>query len=186
MSRTSIRGLLLIIVLSILVAAAPGDPSTRHIKGDDFRGVILTEQQAPRVSYLSRETVVGFWMPSEADIDALESRLRAALEAASSNPEQLDPESATDPVRREYVSGEIVKILEHLPEYRRQYLGIRLAESQRVWVYFFPGEPKDREDPYDYWLERWVMVLDGGFWYWSIQFDPSTGNFVEFYSNGYA
>lgn len=186
MDRTSIRGLLSIIALGIAVTAASEDPSTRYVEGDGFRGVILADEQTPRAGYLSREAVVGFWTPSEADIDALESRLRKALEAARTNPEQLDPDSAADPARRAYVSGEIGKILDHLPEYRRQYLGIRLAESKRVWVYFFPGEPKDRSDPYDYWLDRLVMVLDGGFWYWSIQFDPSTGNFVEFYSNGYA
>ncbi len=159
---------------------------TEYVEGEGYRGVILTSDHVPQAAYLSREKVTGFWTPTGSDIAVLEARLRDALEAAESNPGLLDPPSAEDAQRRAYVSGEIGKILEHLSEYRRQYLGIRLSQEQRIWVNFFPGEPSARPDPFVYWENRLVTVLDGGFQYWSIQFDPETMTFVEFYSHGYA
>ncbi|HPF15236.1 MAG TPA: hypothetical protein PLJ12_13310, partial [Planctomycetota bacterium] len=40
--------------------------------------------------------------------------------------------------------------------------------------------------PNEDWLQNLVIVDDGGFWYWQIEFDPKTGRFARFDSNGYA
>jgi hypothetical protein len=120
-------------------------------------------------------------------IASLEVSLRGALELGLTDPELLDPSSEASPQRRSYLTREVGKILDELVTYRRQYIGIVVdGGSRRILVNCFPGPSVDPSDFYAYWRQQPVLVLDGGFRYWRIQYDVDTGQFMEFDSNGYA
>jgi len=42
------------------------------------------------------------------------------------------------------------------------------------------------KDGFQDWKRKTIMVGDGGFWYWQIEYDLITGACPKFISNGYA
>ena len=76
--------------------------------------------------------------------------------------------------------SEIAKIKENLSSYNVQFVGIELNGKKRIWCNFFPAKSFKK------WKKQVVMVLDGGFWYWQIQYDLESNSCVNFRSNGYA
>jgi hypothetical protein len=75
---------------------------------------------------------------------------------------------------------EIEKIKQNLSEYSVQFTGIELNGKKRIWCNFFhTGASRN-------WKEEVVLIKDGGFWYWTIEYDLETGNCINFRSNGYA
>jgi hypothetical protein len=86
----------------------------------------------------------------------------------------------------EYTKGEIKEILKHAKQYRVQFVGIERDGKKYIWCNFFPAPRKGEEDYHPDWKRREVQVLDGGFDYWRIKYDPKTGKCHDFYSNGYA
>jgi hypothetical protein len=81
-----------------------------------------------------------------------------------------------------WTKGEIKKILAHTKEYRVQFFGIVRDGTRLVWCNFFPASDPFGRD----WRREKVQVLDGGFWFWQIEYDPSTGECLNFGVNGYA
>jgi hypothetical protein len=77
-------------------------------------------------------------------------------------------------------AGEIKKILQHSAEYRVQFAGM-IHGRKIIWCNFFPAN-----EPRNDWKKEKVEVMDGGFWYWQIEFDPVSGKCLNFSSNGYA
>jgi hypothetical protein len=75
---------------------------------------------------------------------------------------------------------EIAEIKKNLSTYKVQFVGIEIEGEKRIWCNFFGG------DSFDYWKENVVMVFDGGFWFWQIQYVEKTGECIKFISNGYA
>lgn len=121
------------------------------------------------------------------DAQAFEMGLREALEDAVAHPEKYDPYAAKSESRARFVSTETTKILERLDGYRRQVFGIVVDGEMRLYVSFLPGADWDEfGDDFEDWRERTIAVSDGGFWFWSIQFTPSTGEYQLLDSHGYA
>jgi hypothetical protein len=75
---------------------------------------------------------------------------------------------------------EIEGIKKNLSSYKVQFIGIEIEGEKRIWCNFFTG------DSFDYWEDNVVMVHDGGFWFWQIQYVLETGECINFISNGYA
>ncbi len=44
----------------------------------------------------------------------------------------------------------------------------------------------DGSDAHRYWKESFVVVNDGGFWYWTVLYDPQRGTYTDLRVNGYA
>lgn len=155
--------------------------------GPSYTGVIF-----PKESLEGRSTVLGvrataFWTPGPDVIATIESGVRSILERGLTDPKSLDPSSEHSPQRSSYLTREVGKILEGLATYRRQYIGIVATDgTRRVLVNCFPGPSVDSSDLFPYWRQQPVLVLDGGYRYWRIQYDVDTGLFMEFGSNGYA
>ena len=106
------------------------------------------------------------WTPTEEQI----------LKALSTIYEFIDNPTGIN----DWQKKEIAKIKKNLSLYRVQFVGIEIEGEKRIWCNFFSN------DRIDYWKEGVVIVLDGGFWYWEIQYDVKTGECVNFISNGYA
>lgn len=80
---------------------------------------------------------------------------------------------------------EIQKILQNTEGYRVQAWGIGQDGKRRIHLNFFPAPPALGEDPHSYWTKREVLVCDGGFNYWEVEIDLSSGQVVMFGSHGY-
>ena len=157
------------------------------IHGPGYSGIIFPQERAGDVANSLGIQVSSYWTPDAEVITRLESVLRSALESGFKSPEAIVHLSDENPDQRGYEIREIGKILDHLPKYRRQYVGIVVPNgTRRVLVNCFltaEGDPLDFESA---WRQHLVLVEDGGFWFWRIQYDVNSDQFSDFESNGYA
>jgi len=161
----------------------------QHVTTSAIRGVIFSEVCGPAfglgpgVRGATGDAVIGYWQPTTVTIEALEARLRPALEVGRTRPESLArmPRDAQD--RAEAVWGlkaAIGEILAHFGKFRRQYIGIVVrGGGRRVLVNCFPEVAPGAHDDSPDWQKRWFDdVDDGGASYWRIQYDVSLGRFL--------
>jgi len=80
--------------------------------------------------------------------------------------------------------AEIKKILVNSSKYRVQFKGILEKNKKVIRCNFFPASGS--KDDFPYWKKQVVMVCDGGFWFWRIDYDVQQGECLSFSSNGYA
>ena len=136
-----------------------------RIVSDTRDGVIFTAANAEQVGlgYDFNEPIIDYWTPAEADVAALEAGLPAFLES------EIPP----DHYNR--------RILERLDLYKRQYFGITFEAGQPLmYANFFCV------DEFDYWLESYVMVMDGGECFFQVVYDPASDTFSRLSVNGFA
>lgn len=130
-------------------------------------GVVLPSVVARKTLLLRRKDAADFWFPSEDDARDVESGLADAIKQrlASARTEPPSPGRDRDIAALEHVSA-------HLPGYLRQYAGIVVNGSRRVLVNAFP------RDVYC-WRDEYVVVEDGGNWFWNIQYDVHLHQFLH-------
>jgi hypothetical protein len=110
----------------------------------------------------------GRWKPSAEEAQKALAAIQKFLEKPSST--------------NDWTKREIEKIQEHAKEYRVQFVGIVRDGKRLIWCNFFPAAGAFGAD----WKREEVRVMDGGFWFWQIEYDPNTGKCLNFSSNGYA
>lgn len=153
----------------------------------DDQTVIFQAHQVRELGFPGSPVPDGFWNPTPLQVEAFDMGLRQALERARIEPGAYDPWAAKSNGRANFIREETGKILERLPEYRRQVFGIVVDGEQRLYVSFLPGADWDSfGDGFEDWRERTLAVSDGGFWFWNIQYVPSTGQYLLLESHGYA
>jgi hypothetical protein len=103
----------------------------------------------------------GAWTPTTADIAALEANLPDFLSAST------DPHRRTDP-----------PIVDRLPDYMRQYLGIVVDGQEMIYANFFCTI--NEMD----WHTEVVFVMDGGDCFFQVTYDPQSGDFSNLSVNG--
>jgi hypothetical protein len=108
----------------------------------------------------------GRWTPLPEDTH----KALVAIQAFLANPASTN----------KWTKREIWRILQHTKEYRVQFVGVVRDGKRLIWCNFFPS----RGD-YGNWKKDKVDGMDGGFWYWQIEYDPSTDKCLDFISNGY-
>ena len=163
----------------------PVDPAAASISAtplnEDY--AIFPAELGPQVRWLGYTGAVAYWEPTLAEIAPLEDGLGSLLRTA--NPEHLDDHAKGRPEYQEYLRGEIELILERLPDYRRQYVGLVDAAGRRlVLVRAFAGPRFEGGFEFERWREELAIVSDGGCWYWYAVYDPETKQLVYFRSNG--
>jgi hypothetical protein len=115
----------------------------------------------------------GKWTPSSAEADAA---FRCAQHFL-----------AQPAVKEKYELSQIALIREHTREYRVQFVGQHRNGKKIILCNFFPAQfPEQKQDPFSYWRQQLVEVMDGGFWFWRIEYDPQSDSCSAFSSNGYA
>lgn len=80
--------------------------------------------------------------------------------------------------------AEIKKILVNSSRYRVQFKGVLEKNRKIIRCNFFPAS--GGKDDFLYWKKQVVMVFDGGFWFWQVDYDVRQGECLSFSSNGYA
>ena len=111
-----------------------------------------------------------FWEPSVDDVSRAEKGTRQSLGAL------LD-----DPELGAYQRTKVEFILENLDQYRRQYVGIVVDGEKRIWCNAFLAEGHFPD-----WQSRPVYVLDGGRYFWQIEYRLLKDDCVNFYIHGEA
>ena len=101
----------------------------------------------------------GTWIPDQKQIAALEKGLVAALAVAD----------AAQNYKRDIIHT------------ARQYAGITIAGSKRIYVNGFPSQ-MDSGD----WRHRAMVVCDGGPAFFGVEYDPAERTFSGFAFNGVA
>jgi hypothetical protein len=113
----------------------------------------------------------GAWMPTPAEAQ----RALLSIQAFLGQPN----------VTNKWKNTEIKKILAHTKQYRVQFVGILRDGRKIIWCNFFPAPQDGAEDQFRYWKQKEVMVADGGFGFWQIDYDSSSDKCSHFMSNGY-
>lgn len=169
-------------------AGSDGCPS-ELVSTKPLRGVIFTKvcnkALADSVQRAASEKVIGYFRPTAAEIQTLETRLRPALERGLKEPDSVAYLRLPAADREEEVwgiRGALTGILKDFAKYRRQYVGI-VAQGgvRRVLANSFPEVGADGRDDYGSWQRRWVDYVDDGGWeFWHIEYDLASGQFLGF------
>lgn len=115
------------------------------------------------------------WKPKSPELKAVNYAILKFLNNAHSN------ENLTA-----FQKEEIKKILKQINHYRVQYLGVYIDGKKRIWCNFFPVPEDNSEDYLKFWKSEVVLVFDGGYYFWQIEYDVETQKCLNFISNGYA
>lgn len=115
----------------------------------------------------------GHWTPTQTQTEAAYRSVQGFLQ----KPVVSEP----------YYLGQIAEILKHRKPYRVQFIGRYDKGRKIILCSFFPIRlPEDKQDYEPGWRRHLVEVMDGGFWYWRIKYDPQTDRCSDFDVNGYA
>lgn len=146
----------------LLIAAGCGDANVIRVGGSE--GVVLpTDRAAQLLRPCSRERPLqpdGYWVPTAADVQALEQELPRFLKSnpIASNARTLNP----------------------LASYKRQYAGVVRGGHRSIYVNFFTYYPVGMDD----WKTEPVVVCDGGSNFFGAEFDVASRQFTYLAYNG--
>jgi hypothetical protein len=145
-------------------------PQSTPVETPQYTAVIISGDAAAQSGFLFDKAVTGYWEPSLDDISKAEERIRQYLVSAQDDPN-------LDTYHRESAAF----IVANLEQYRHQYLGIVVDGAKRIWCNSFFS---DRSFPD--WERVPVCVLDGGRYFWQIEYDLSKDECINFYVHGEA
>jgi len=114
-----------------------------------------------------------FWTPAPEDMEKALSAISAFLQ----NPDKHEDVIEAWTTDLEYARGEIKNIYRNYSDFGVQVVGIVIDGKKRIHCNFGPA--KEVGDDY-------MLVLDGGFWYWRIEYDMETGGLLNLSIQGYA
>lgn len=158
--------------------SAPRDfPVVKHA---GIQGAIIPSRTVQGWQNVLGVDAEGFWTPSPQEVEVVETRLKEALQKAVKDPEQFNKYAQTSDSQK-YLSEQIARILSHYEEYRRQYIGLVIHGKRHIYLNSFSS----RESASDY-TKHFVMVFDGGFWFWHILYSMDDGTFFNLSINGEA
>jgi hypothetical protein len=144
----------------LLALAAASSPQTNN------RSAVLPESVARELarylSYPGFPHFDGTWMPAEADVRTMESRLSRITQLGRQG-------------------GNRDKRMEHPERFYRQYVGIMVGKHKFIYINAFCDDP-----PPSRWKQRLVEVSDGGACFWNVNYDTVSGEFSFLQINGYA
>ncbi|MEP6831383.1 MAG: hypothetical protein ABI963_13665 [Rhizomicrobium sp.] len=178
------RGLGLIALLMLggmaQARAALFDPSYRVIFPAGRAKILLSPSCAPLPAGLLK-AVSETWTPNDRDVDALEERLPEALKAAVGKAHGIGPATAA-----------VLRQPDSIANHARQYAGIAVGDRNRILVIAAPIRYVGTNGPYtDFQVQNssWrsmkpLGTCDGGPNQFSAQYDPMTGDFLNFTFSG--
>jgi hypothetical protein len=172
------------LIAAVLCVLASASANAVPPTAGDLRTAIFPEEKASAlvssVSYSPPDGIVSYWRPSLAQIPTEERKLEAFLRERAQHEEPL------------------VWKWQH---YMRQVAGIVIGGKKLVFVsYYYAGteeawaqrenirkeELQRRGQSYspDWWRSKPLLVMDGGYRYFRVVYDPSTEEFVWYEQNG--
>ena len=165
-----------IVVLLLIACNVPKefalemDPGNTLIETPEYTGVIISKNGASEFGHLFDETSIEFWEPSIDDVSRAETCIRQFLVSVQHDP-QLDT----------YQKERAAFILKNLEKYRRQYVGIVVNGEKRIWCNLFLSDHSFPD-----WERVPVYMIDGGEYFWQIEYDLLKDECINFYVHGEA
>lgn len=170
-AKTLYRTRLLALTLVMISSAVPSSMA----QGDPPRGVVLTGEDAVELAsdffYNPPPSAKEIWQPSASDVARLEKLLPDFMRSQKALPHDYQP----------------------LNEYFRQYVGIVRNGKKIIGVNFVHSSffetmasVKPQDGKTEDLQKRPILVMDGGAYFFHLQFDPATGSFSDLRFNGYA
>ena len=148
--------ILVLVAVRVVVMAGPTDTAFSD------HATILSASQGPMMmKQCSRHDpadISGFWMPSTADVAALEKRLPELLRASG---HKID-----------------------LSDSYRQYVGIVSRGKKLIYLNAFSGTVFVHPPLRRSWRTEAMIVCVGGDVFWGVEFDPATNTFDHLEFNG--
>jgi len=124
---------------------------------DGVEGVIFPAHKADFVAQATGRKELAYWTPSEPDI----------VHAI--------------PHIRKFLSGAAPTIANRLQQYRCQYFGIIVNGKKGIYCNFFHRDGHDEN-----WRTEPLFVLDGGDWYFQLEYEVEKKQCLKFRVNGEA
>ena len=194
---------LILAIHSVLPLLHAQSEKAQLVRGHNFEGVICTPSiiREHNASYLPYG-VDAMWTPSkdlilqaEAALPAAVSKLIKPKSLRANYPKYSSSKNGTNlnfgTTPPDLISGQesdidfLYEIRSYLSKFKRQYIGYTIKGKKVLLMSFFPG-PNSFSDP-SYlgdWKYHWVAVLDGGWNFWRVIFNPATGQFSDWQCNG--
>ncbi len=158
-----LRNLIIWIISTLLI---PMEGNTQTISPSN-RVVLPISTQLYLPDYKDKTTR---WLPTEKQVDeSLASVLKFLRDNKLHN--QLYP----------YYKNQIKKILKHFSNYRVQLVGGTVNRKKRIWLNFFLVDTDFKD-----WKQRPIIVLDGGYHFWQIEYTIDGKQCINFRVNGSA
>ena len=145
------------LLIAAAIAACAAAPRAGPIDGDGYRGCVLQ----PRAEYRAELECDEVWLPGASEIAAAERGLAA------------------------FVKGEAPELAAKLPRYYRQYVGIVRNGRKLIYINAMHEESL-AEDPELDPTSGLIFTMDGGDWYFQLEYDVDARAYLEFGINGVA
>jgi len=145
------------IACAIAVSVLLGGCSAESISTSGIEGRIFPASQANFVGDATGRKGLTYWTPSESDVAGAFPRIQA------------------------FLKSEAPSIAARLTQYRCQYFGIIVEGKKRIYCNFFHrdgGNPDWQSEP--------LFVLDGGDWYFQLEYDLESEKCLDLRINGEA
>jgi len=141
----------------IAVAVLLGGCSASSISTGGVEGVIFPASQANSVGVATGRKGLTYWTPSELDVAGAFPKIQA------------------------FLKSEAPSIAARLTQYRCQYFGIVVGGKKRIYCNFFR-----RDGGIANWKSEPLFVLDGGEWYFQLEYDLESEKCLDLRINGVA
>jgi len=133
------------------------------VTGRQYKGAILSaDQHTPKLD----ETMTSRFTPTINEVDKLENELKRRIKEINKN----------RPGQGRHYGPKVDK---HLRRYIRQYIGFINDKNEKVIYVGLHWKGRAHN-----WKHNFVMVLDGGSYHWSIEYNLDRDEFFQFGVNG--
>ena len=127
------------------------------LRADGVEGIIFSSSKADFVTHVTGRKDLESWTPCESDI------------------------AEAIPAIKFFLAKKAPSIASRLTEYRCQYFGIVVDGKKRIYCNFF-----HREGHEENWKSNPLFVLDGGDWYFQLEYEIESGQCLNLQINGEA
>jgi hypothetical protein len=165
------RGVALLVCLGLILSVkAEAEPAFTSVHDGQFVGYILPKAagETEMRQWYSELHSEGSWQPTNDQVVEAEKAIHRFLEAAKRDIRIAFPNGS----KRElsWNAPQIANILKQYDRYQIQFVGITVHGQREIFCNYFIRSPSDSSDP----ARAFVMVFDGGSFYWQIIYVPAT------------
>jgi hypothetical protein len=163
----------------------PEEGEFQLVESPFYTGVIISPKYAidhtsGHISGPSLSMITDFWQASPEDITRAEVSNLTYLQTANKNVALIPELASLDSDLQRHLHTQAAEILQHLPQYDRQYLGIVVNNHRLLFCSYVIHSMNLLE----YWRCRYIYVYDSGSSVWRIYYDVVDSKSIGFQPNG--
>jgi hypothetical protein len=154
------------------------------VRGQGYDGVVIPasyfrefERDSSGLGRFVGIKAEGTWTPEVEDVAQVEKGIPQILERSVLKPELIDQVSVGSRDRAKLVSEMISRIINNLPSYRRQWIGLILNKRRVVLSRFLLPT---KQFKFENWRCSYISGADFQHEIWEIRYDSDRGNYEGF------